>query len=163
MFSKNFFLSIALAFLAVLPSHAAYRPSGFQTTLTFTTNNFGTVTNSYFMWRRIGDSLEVIGSWTNGSPGSSSASLTLPFEMDTTKLGSVQKVVGQFFGGTSGTNTIASSNVPFVFYDGSDGAKVYLSFQVGVSGLVKNNADSISNGSQVCMIHFRVPIRGWSN
>lgn len=39
---------------------------------------FGTIGTEDFLWRRIGDTLEVNGYWTNGTPSATEASISLP-------------------------------------------------------------------------------------
>jgi hypothetical protein len=129
-------------------------------TPTFT--GFGTVSGVNVWSRRVGDSLEVQGSWTTGTVAASAASMTIGYNgtsanvtIDSTKIStSVIGHAGQ--NGQSatyfGTSVIATS-----------GATVNFGQQTSTTNET-NGVNGTAFGSTTAMfVYFKVPISGWSS
>lgn len=138
--------------------------------LTFTVSaGFGTITNSDFRYRRVGDTMEVIGTWQSGSVAGSSANISLPggFTFDSTKapsitnvwqIGTAQTIVSS--GSPVQTNAVV--NQSSLFYDGSDTSKIYFGYQEASNQLTKVNANGMINNNDTITVHFSIPITGWT-
>ena len=130
---------------------------------------FGTPTKNFF-YRRVGDSIEVQGNFVSGTPSADVASVTLPAgtAIDSTKLptttnGTQLSAFSNTNGASSGlgTNGVAAA----AFYDGSDTAKVYLTYQIHNSsnGYVKVNGNAFAASGTIFSVRFTVPIAGWGS
>ena len=152
--------------------------SDWASNTTIAPNNMGTLTNAVYRTRRIGDTLEVMGTFTSGTVSSTAgnfASISLPtgLSIDSSKLPSNAggTVVGSYFTGNTGTNfniwysgaSTSSSNGLVLFYDGSDTSKVYASVFQASNTLSKSVANVIINSNTTQTFSFRVPIAGWSS
>lgn len=144
--------------------------TNWKSDLTFTPNNFGTVTATDYRYRRIGDSMEVIALFTSGTVAASTASLSLPsgYTIDTAKLSSNASgsIVGTYTSIPNVFTKVYVGNISGVaFYDGSDSSKIYFAQNVGTSGftLDKTNANPMSGNSNVNEIKFTIPISGWDS
>jgi hypothetical protein len=131
---------------------------------------FGTASPSIWWSRRVGDSLEVIGYWTNGTVGASAASLAMPatLTINTAKMGSGTNStqVGTYFTSTTSATPSAygaGSNFGAIFYDGSTNGSLFFAAR-GVSvGFEKTVASPTLTGTGFQMsVHFTIPITGWS-
>lgn len=130
-----------------------------------TISGFGTVSASAFYSRRVGDTLEVDGSFLTGTPAASQVQIGLGYNgiasnvtIDTTKVGS-GVIVGV---GGLGATTLNSMNVLAT-------ASTYVNIGYNTSGGSSNqlaaiNGSSVTGSSGVAIhIFFRVPIVGWSS
>lgn len=96
-------------------------------TPTFT--GLGTAASVDFYWRRVGDSLEIQGIWTTGTPTATEARISLPTGLvpDATKVASLKAVGNWYFGNTSSSApyagvvniTTPNSYVTFGYRDNS--------------------------------------------
>lgn len=128
---------------------------------------FGTVTGATFYSRRVGDSLEVRGYWTNGTVAASEARLDLPSNLiiDTSKFSSQtnRQIVGQWVLSTTGNSNISANNfLGPLFYDGSDNNSLYFAAQVSSGTLEKDNGNDVGTTGNTTMVNFIIPISGWS-
>jgi hypothetical protein len=137
-----------------------------NTNLSFTTNGFGTISNSTFESRRVGDSLEVSAIFESGTAAASTAYIQLPsgLTIDTTKLSSnnAGTLLGVGNRLPSTANISSSGYVHFLFYDGSTNNQIFITDSTN-SGYVKLNGNSLVASSQFVSYRFLVPIAGWSS
>ncbi len=139
----------------------------FNSNLSFTVSpGFGTVSQSNIQSKRVGDSLEVYGSWNVGTVTATTAYLGIPFTIDSSKLNTnnaFQKV-GSWTQMTSGSSPIPSSNVTGdIFYDGSTNGFVFFGANVSSSIYQKIAVNACwASGSSISFM-FRLPIAGWSS
>jgi hypothetical protein len=123
---------------------------------------WGTISAVNMFWRRVGDTLEIWGSFVVGSTSSIAASMTLlgSLSIDYTKFTSGG---GQLVGwgrrpdNSSGNGTIA-------FADGTTNTSVFFSEDTGASSaaFIKENVNTIwGTSGQSVQINIRVPISGW--
>lgn len=134
------------------------------TSYTPTYTGIGTVTNSALIWRRIGDSLEVMGTFTNGSNAGVLASITIPsgLAIDTTKI-SIGNTTGAP-GCMIGTWTSNSSNSSgwIITATATSTSIVYYGNPFAQTGLLTpTNGNAGVGASQVQSVVFRTPITGW--
>lgn len=130
-------------------------------TPTFT--SFGSVTNVSFFSRRIGDSLEVRGKFTTGTPAASEARITLGFNgvnggltSNSTKLASGTNYAGHFLFGTNAVQTGYVLIEPSVDY---------LTFSIqwsGGNGITKANASTFTVSGGSYAIFAQVPLTEFS-
>jgi len=124
-----------------------------------TFNGFGTTTGVEMWWRRAGDSIQIRGRWTNGTPTAAEARVGLPAGLttDSAKLVTIQKV-GDF---TQGTSYAAAHDQQML---GEPGV-TYLTFgleSATQAGLTKQNGNFFGTGA-VMSVNAVVPIVGWSS
>lgn len=137
-----------------------------------TPNGFGTISGSNYWSRRVGDSLQMRGYFTMGTP-SGTASISLPsgLVIDSAKFGSgtrVQKVgISHSLPPSSGAATSFATKVSHeLFYDGSDTSAIYVANGIGNQvdrqydkSVAANIAPSASGDA--FNFDFTVPISGW--
>ena len=144
----------------------------FNNNLTLTPSAaFGTTTNQKYTTRRVGDSLEVIASFTIGTPAASAMSLQLPsgYSVDSSKLTSTTAVtmLGIWSAETSGVSvnifngTSVASGV--IFYDGTTTNQVFFGAAGATSTYVKSIGTALPTSNCVVSCKFTVPIIGWSS
>lgn len=137
------------------------------TAYTPTFTGFGTVSGVSVYSRRVGDSLEVWGTATCGTPTATTAQITLGYNgvnanvtTNSGKIGNSQVVGGM------GTNANASSNT-FSFNTGAAGGTNFLYF--GVQSASSSNAQGangnalIANAGANISFYATVPILGWAS
>lgn len=138
---------------------------------TFTPSSaaFGNISAHQTLTRRMGDSLEVKLYWRNGTAGAATASVTLPFTMDSTKIpgGGFLQDFGSWYANRSDASTTTYS---LAYVRGSIAAAtsslttVFLCAE-GESGAMKPlaTANTIPGGTSAGMVVlFTLPIKGWS-
>jgi hypothetical protein len=128
----------------------------------------GTVSNVAFQWRRDGDTMEVLGTFTAGTTAASLVSISLPLgTINTGKItianttSAAGQAVGNFYvNGTSASN----SDGPMVTALGTSTSLVYVGGLVNsATMLTPANGTTVLVSSGVVSINFRVPISGWSS
>lgn len=139
--------------------------------LTFTTDNFGTITNSDFRYRRIGDSMEVDYNFRSGVSVAAAAAINLPsgYLIDTNKISSNTNAtyVGLNFRSSTAPITIVSGDgAAVLFYDGSTNNKIFFAINTNNGTQWQKNAgtsvvDPANN--QLCSGRFIVPIQSWTS
>ena len=154
--------------ITVAPSNYVYGStiSDWTSTLTFTPNNFGTTSNSSIWSRRVGDTLQVRGSFQAGTSVASTASITIPYTIDSGKLSGQTNigVVGRYARAiNAGENLNANNADGVMFYDGSDTAKLYFGGGSTSSSFAKLNANSVITSPDKIAFEFSVPILGWAS
>lgn len=121
---------------------------------------WGTPTNIDVQWRRMGDSVQIRGSFTTGTVAASLASISLPtgLTVDAAKValantsGNPGPYVGQF--GSSSGHAMAVL---------ATGTSTSLFYAAGASTLTPQNGNASFANSQVIGINVQVPISGWSS
>jgi hypothetical protein len=140
--------------------------TNWSSSLTFFPEGAGTVTNEKYFWRRVGDSLEVTGTFTSGTIDGSDAGVTLPFgyNIDYTKISNSNgTAVGSLLAGGTSANIYSNIVQPLLFADGTTTSKVYVSFASNVStGYVKVSGTSSMTSNASCGFYFKVPIIQYS-
>lgn len=136
----------AAGFKSVVTSWASYTP-------TFT--SLGTVSNVSVWWRRVGDTLELRGKWTNGTTAGTEARMTLPSGLtsDATKVPSIQ-LCGQYAFDQTGAAylvTLIESNSAYMCF----GRQL-----AGETGLTKTTGSLLVTGATIS-ITAQIPITGW--
>lgn len=141
--------------------------TNWQNDLIFVPSGFGTTTNNNFWYRRVGDSLQVRGTFSSGTPAASLAAIALPsgYVVDSTKFSSttdIQRVgiANSLVSAAAGSYTNGYGLT--AFYDGSDTANIYLAYQTASQVFVKVNGNSLVGATDPISFEFLVPIVGWS-
>jgi hypothetical protein len=136
------------------------------TAYTPTFSGFGSPTNISFFWRRMGDTLEVKGTFTAGTVTSNLGSLTLPnaLTIDSAKISLAT---------TTGTNcpkygnsTQATANrvYPMLVCTSTSTSLVYTGKSTNSANfLTPNTVDLEYGSSEITTFEFAVPISGWTN
>lgn len=130
-------------------------------TYTPTFTGFGTAA-SISMWsRRVGDTLEIRGNFTSGTPTTTEGRMSLGFNgtngnvtSDATKVPALQ-AAGNILRNVSGAvtyYTAIESNVGYIVFTAQSGA---------TNALAKLNADSLAGAGTAFSLQAAVPISGW--
>jgi hypothetical protein len=128
---------------------------------------FGTVTSPSYFYRQVGDTAEVTMSWVNGTVSGTTAAITLPFTIDSSKLPS--NASGTWVGvgtravGVASRGMWANNDAMAVFYDGSATNTVFLTPNSGTSTFTKVAANANFSTSDAVSITFKVPVAGWTS
>lgn len=121
---------------------------------------FGSVVTQSFWYRRVGDSLQVHGTFTCQTSTGTEARVSIPFTTDTSKISSALEIVG-----ISGRN--GNSTTFFGDYVTMEGAKAYLTFSAQSStgnNLTKQNGNTLcSSGELLTVQAVGIPILGWAS
>ena len=128
---------------------------------------FGTVTSNAAYYRRVGDSLEIMATWVNGTVAASIASISLPsgIVLDTAKLSKSSNttsqagnVVGHWAGGdTSSTGVILTA-------PGTSTTLLYFGPKQGNSNnTIPANGSAIANNTDSYSMRALIPVSGWSS
>lgn len=141
--------------------------SDWSNNLTFGTSTWGTISGSNIFSRRVGDSLQVRGSFVAGTVTGSNAAIGLPsgYVIDSSKLnitGPYQQLGDGVVEGGSAAAVYGNSIGVKISYDGSDNSNVYISYQVSSAGLLKIANNTIANPGNIFTFDFLIPIAGWS-
>ena len=125
---------------------------------------FGTITSLVYKSKRVGDSLEVLGSFTSGTPTGVSAQIGVywngtAYTVDTSKCGPSQLI------GIAGNN---SSSATFfqegVLAPSSNQTFVNMSVQQSTTSILTSVlATSLTGAGGIIEFSFSVPIVGWSS
>lgn len=126
------------------------------TSYTPTFTGFGTESNVGFVWRRVGDSIEIQGRFTAGTPTATEARISLPSGLtssDSTKIQST-RMVGYFQKDTADTDQEAVA---------IEASKTYVVFftQGSVASLTKRNGNGLAGVGTSVSLYCTVPIAGW--
>lgn len=140
-------------------------PAGWTLGFGVTPTQFGTISASEYRMRRVGDSIEVSGTFTFGSPAASVPTIDLPagYVIDTAKL-SIQAEVGRFYQLTSSSTATLFGNQNEsgpMFFDGADTDSIYMAESGRLNAFNKQNASSLFTTNSTIAFRFVVPIVGW--
>lgn len=126
---------------------------------------FGTVANSSMYYRRVGDSVQILGSFQCGTVAASVASFTLPSGMaiDYTKVSTGVGAKHGMFLISHGELLLSNNDGGAVFSDGSTTGTLYFG-QTGSasSTFAKMNGNS-AHTSNYIFVEATVPVSGWSS
>lgn len=126
---------------------------------------FGTVSTSSFVSKRIGDSLQVWGTFTVGTASGTAASITLPSgiaigKLPTTATGTI---VGEWITSAGSTlNMFTTPNSGVIFYDGSTSGSIFFTGMSGTTGLIKSGGSTVSGTGLLITVNFLIPVVGWN-
>lgn len=127
-----------------------------------TTAGLGAVSGIVFSWRRVGDSVEILGRLNTGTPTATFATISLPSGLiaDTAKISSSGQVVGSVL-----VNTSITSVGWYLFGTGSSSnLNIGIRATTTTSGFAYANGNAISNSSgDTISFIATVPIQGWSS
>lgn len=158
----------------IILSHETATP---WTAYTPTLAGFGTAATVEFFWKRDGDSVRIMGSFTAGTLTAAGPSLTLPggVSFDPAKIPTAKRgYLGITIANISTTNaqTPVDTRGPWYMYSVSgDNTVVYIGNDVDLDNdatgtfFVQQNATTISNfqnGMGVTITEFTLPISGWN-
>ena len=125
----------------------------------------GTVTSVSAWYRRVGDSIQVMANWSNGTVAASLASMTLPtgLNVDTTKLktvGTTSALIGQWVHDTNANET----GSVLTYATGGNANQVYFGTStIGTAKLTPQNGTTIMSSSNPLSLTLEVPISGWGS
>lgn len=134
--------------------------------LSFTPNNFGTITNSRFDAWRIGNIMRVHGYWISGTTVSSTASVSLPtgYTIDSTEATSQSN--GTSFGTATFTGSsggLGNSNaIGITMYDGSSTGALFFATSSSSGAYTKNTASNLSSTGDAVDFWADIPIAQWT-
>jgi len=127
---------------------------------------FGTITNLSAFYRRVGDSMEIQGSFTTGTVSAVLATFTIPsgFNIDTTKLASIGQTVGWANTGAT-TGSGVPNFAPLTWLSGGGNTVTLTNVGNGstTNDMVGINVNSSYSTGQIASFHFCVPISGWTS
>lgn len=130
-----------------------------------TVTGFGTISNSTFKYRQVGDSIQVRGNFTAGTTTAVDAKINLPtITVDTGKMASnINSPVGVWYNLTDSLQTLYSTaGAGVLFFDQSDNTAIYCSSQTSGNGFVKSDGSAICTASTNFAFFFEVPITGYT-
>ena len=120
----------------------------------------GTVTNSSIFYRRVGDSIEIQGTFTTGTTTGSTASISIPsgLTIDSTKISSsVYTAVGV------GGNAASASFAEPILARGGDTTLGMGLWNAAAAPLTPNNGSNLSASSTQMSISAKIPISGYTS
>ena len=128
------------------------------TNYTPTTQGFGSITNSNFQWRRVGDSIELRGTFTTGTVSTTEARVYFPSSVGNALLpDSVTTVIK----GSAARGTSAAGGWTVLVHNGAN----YIRFgaqNAADGGVNSKNASDIFNSSDTVSFYTTgIPISGW--
>lgn len=127
------------------------------TQYTPTLNGFGTCASIAFYWRRIGDTIDVRGTFTTGTAAGSTASFTLPnsVTVDSTKMGSADVASGMVVGINQAALriTLAKASSNLVYFGWANATNTYSTHL---------NGSSVAGNSETLSLTFSAPITTWT-
>lgn len=154
-----------LSTIASTPSGAA-AVTDWSNSLAFTASpGFGTVTSPDYRYKRIGDTMLVVGSWINGTIAASNSYIQLPagYTIDTTKMPAFTTEVGLFYRLVNTGNFPSANEGPWVlFYDGSTNNQLFLAYTSTSSDYSKSLTSTLMNAGETSKFNFTIPITEWN-
>lgn len=136
-------------------------------TLTPNSGAFGTISGGSYYTRRVGDSLQVIGSFVCGTVAGGDAKIALPsgHTIDTAKINTTKR---SFIGVASRlddatTATLVSLTQPMCFIDNSDTSNFYLGISFNSGSYAVGAGNSLFANSDTVTFNVTIPIAGWSS
>jgi hypothetical protein len=133
---------------------------------------FGTPVNNRAHWRRVGDSLEVIGRFQAGTTTATTATISLPnsYNIDTTKIDTLAQALcyGQFYRATTAVTATPGTTVgPWIVTDSYTTATnvMYLASntEISANGFELTTGSALLSTGDYGEFSFKVPIAGWSS
>lgn len=137
--------------------------------LTFTPNNFGTITLPEYTVSRSGNIARVRIMFTAGTLPAAVPSITLPFSIDPSYIPNSTSgvILGMYLSYAGSSTFVLTGNVAgFIFYDGTIRNEVFFAQRMGTgaSGVLdKGTASGAGAGNTLpWSIEFELPVLGWS-
>lgn len=128
---------------------------------------FGTISNNSAYWRRVGDSVEVYGTFTSGTQTAVLGVIPMPsgLSIGTVSINNTTSNPGPSVGlYTNGTNNNQFGYL--VTATGTSTSNIYLGATLGAGSglfLTPQLANGLISGTPVVSYSFRVPVLGWSS
>lgn len=126
---------------------------------------FGTTTNNAMYYRRVGDSMQIKGTFVTGSVTNTVAYLTIPgsYTIDVNKMATStnQEKVGTWYSGTGSTVASYIQSGP-TFYDGSTNNQIFFSQSLSTTLNKGNVSTAIAGNTTFITMDITVPISGWT-
>ncbi len=124
-------------------------------TPTFT--GFGTASSVSFFWRRLADTIEIMGKFTSGSSTATEARISLPsgLAVDSTKVPSIRHC---------GSIIRSAASSIHSYYPMAAGGNAYLTignYSDANDGLFSRNGDALFASGNVVSVNATIPISGW--
>lgn len=127
---------------------------------------FGTTSGTTMKCKRIGDSLECSGIFTDGTVAGSAAYIDIPstWTIDTTKVFSGQGLgLGVSIGNGGSFNFYASGGFSQqLFYDGVTATRLYFGFAGAGGVMTKNVGSDLNQSGGAQQFTFKYPVVGWT-
>lgn len=136
--------------------------------ITITPNGFGTTSGQHTFARRVGDTLEVNGTFTAGTVSGTTASISLPggYNVDTAKISSTN---GAVIAGNASQAVVATQvlldytnntgGTVIMWIDPATTFAIFFAYRSnGTVGFIKDNGNVIFTSSQTVSYKFSVPI-----
>lgn len=127
---------------------------------------FGTTSNVNFLWRRVGDTIEVRGTFTIGTTAASLGTITLPnsYTLDATKIGKATTDTDPSPRLGLAQTTTANQFASVVACTTTSTSVVYISRSTNTgSALVPGNIDIVFSPSVMLDVQFSFPASGLTN
>ncbi len=135
--------------------------------LTFTPNNFGTITNADYRWRRMGDILHARGYFISGTLVSAQASISYPsgIVFDSSKLPSFNHTrLGMTIIFNTGSAAVYGTAAGMTnYYDGSTTDKFFISDKNGSDNktFLTRNPGDFGSSSYGWQFEIMIPVTNW--
>ncbi len=115
---------------------------------------FGTVSNVNIYSRRVGDSLELRGNFTSGTPAATEARMDFPAGLTSATTIDTLDIAGMAATPHNGINKylLMEPDVTYLTFSQVDGTR---------AALVKQNGDIVSTSGRIFSIQAKVPIKYW--
>ncbi len=150
---------------------AGVQATDWSLTPAITASGFGTPTSSAIYSRRLGDTLEIQGSFIAGTTTASIAYLQLPagYIIDYSKINTAtnQGMVGLSTTAISSNlpifNQVSNSNGEILFVDGSTTDQIYFAYRGSSNQFVKDNGNTVWVSGNIISFQLKIPIAGWTS
>lgn len=126
---------------------------------------FGTPTSVSFYWRRVGGSIQIKGSFTNGTSTAAESSISLPsgISMDTAKLVSLQTRLGTANRQVISSGGLTNTMYACAYYSTFGANKFLVTYSASAGTMVNVNVNDYLSTSDGCSIEFEAPVAGWGS
>lgn len=134
-----------------------------------TVNGAGTVSNNQAWWRRVGDSMELMGSFSCGTVAASTAYIKLPtgYTLDPTRIyntiGSLAWLGAAF---SNVTGNLGGAPTEILFYDNANADRLSVTHSGNTGGALateNGNASGLWTTNSYVVWKATVPITGWGS
>jgi hypothetical protein len=151
---------------ASAPSEVSLAPfdtlitEGVSTAFTPTFNGFGTVASLSAWYVKLGKMVHIFGRVTAGTVAASTASMDISslFTIDSARLPTSTVRVGSFIQVRTAVGPATDGALLNLFYDGSDTAKLYPTYQTGSNVFTKLNGNGLLSTGDSASFDFWVPV-----
>ena len=134
------------------------------TDYTPTLSGFGTTTSESFYYRRVGDSVEIMGRFVTGTVTATYAAVSLPFglQVDTTKIGSGSISTGYVVGsGTRGAASTGGNDLVMLYSGDNTNISMSIYDNPSLQPFTSQLANAFLGSANNVEVRFKVPIAGW--